>query len=96
MPPLPHTQPRLNARQLVSKDQRDEAWEKNAVLNTGELRRENYEYFHISPEIHMSIFAGLSPQISGFDLRSVMWNLWWKNWHWSKVYCRVLSICLYC
>jgi hypothetical protein len=37
MPPLPH----LNARQLVSEDQRDEAWEKNALLNTGELYTEN-------------------------------------------------------
>jgi hypothetical protein len=79
IPTVPHTQLRLNARQLLSEDQTDEAWEKNAVLNIGELRRENYEYFHISPEILMYIFAGLSPQMTGFDLQSVMWNLWWNK-----------------
>jgi hypothetical protein len=52
---------------------------------SGELRIENYEYFHISPEILMQIFAGLSPQMNWFDLRSVMWNLWWKKWHWGKM-----------
>jgi hypothetical protein len=86
IPPVPHTQLRLNARQLLSEEQTEEAWEKNAVLNIGELRRENYEHFHISPEILMQIFASVSPQKNEFDLRSVMWNLWWKMWQWGKLY----------
>jgi hypothetical protein len=80
IPQVPHTQLRLNARQLVSEEQTDEAWEKNAVLNIGDLLRENYEYFYISSEIPMQIFAGLSRRMNGFDLRSVMWNLWWEKW----------------
>lgn len=80
----------------MSEDQTYEAGEKNALLNIGELCRENYEYFHISPETLMHIFTGLSPQMTGFELRSVMWNLWWKKWNWDKLYCRNLSVCLYC
>ena len=69
IPLVLHIQLRLNVRQLVSEDQTDEASEKNAVLNIGELRRENHEYFRINPEILMYIFAGLSPQMTGFELR---------------------------
>jgi len=55
IPPVPYNQLRLSIRQLVWEDQTEEAWEKNAVLNIGELRREHCEYFNISPEIFMHI-----------------------------------------
>ena len=53
IPTVPYTQLHLSARQLVWEHQRGEAWEKNTVLNIGELRRDViycyiYYYFSLS------------------------------------------------